>query len=118
MTEFATTLSMVEETSAFSAGNNGTYSNGRGGENECGGGKGIGTGNGSSSKKGLLCYEDGQGEELLCLWGFGHMAHHCRNWGRGRAMEERRVEYGRERFKENIEKIGHLKEVENLEVLN
>ena len=24
---------------------------------------------------------------------FGHMVHHCRNRGRGRAMEERRVEY-------------------------
>jgi len=48
---------------------------------------------------------------------FGHMACHCRNRGRGRAMEGRRVEYG-ERFKGNIKQIGHLKEVENLEALN
>ena len=50
--------------------------------------------------------------------GFGHMVHHCRNWGRERAMEGRRVEYGGRRFKGNIEPIGHLKEVENLEALN
>ena len=46
------------------------------------------------------------------------MVHHCRNWGRERAMEGRRVEYGGRRFKGNIEPIGHLKEVENLEALN
>ena len=48
---------------------------------------------------------------------FGHMARHYRNRGRGRVMEERRVEYGG-RFKGNIELIGHLKEVENLEALD
>jgi len=60
--------------------------------------------------KGRNCYTCG---------GFGHMARHCRNWGqRGRAMEERRVEYGGERFKSNVEQIRHLKEVENLEALD
>ena len=49
---------------------------------------------------------------------FGHMVHHCRNRGRGRAMEERRVEYGGGRFEGNIKQIGHLKEVESLEALN
>ena len=49
--------------------------------------------------------------------GFGYMAHYCRNRGRERAMEERRVEYKR-RFEGNTEQIGHLKEVENLETLN
>jgi len=47
--------------------------------------------------------------------GFRHMAHHCRN--RGRGMQRRRVEIGG-RFESNIEQIGHLKEVENLEALN
>ena len=46
--------------------------------------------------------------------GFGHMARNCRN--RGRIM--RRVEIGGGKFKGNIEQIGHLKEVENLEALN
>jgi len=49
--------------------------------------------------------------------GFGHMAYHCRNRGRGRVMEGRRVEY-EGRFEGNIEQIGHLKEVENLEALD
>ena len=46
------------------------------------------------------------------------MARHCRNRGRGRTMEGRKVEYGGGRFESNIEQIGHLKEVENLEALN
>ena len=46
------------------------------------------------------------------------MAHHCRNRGRGKVMEGRRVEYGREIFESNIKQIGYLKEVENLEALN
>ena len=49
---------------------------------------------------------------------FGHMAYHCRNRGRGRPMDGRRVEYGGGRFEGNIEQIGHLKEVENLEALD
>ena len=49
---------------------------------------------------------------------FGHIARHCRNWGRGRAMEGRRVEYEGGRFEGNIKQIKHLKEVENLETLD
>jgi len=33
-------------------------------------------------------------------------------------MEGRRVKYGGEKFEGNIEQIGHLKEMENLEALN
>ena len=47
--------------------------------------------------------------------GFRHMARHCRN--RRRGMQGRRVEIGG-RFEGNIEQIGHLKEVENLEALD
>ena len=50
--------------------------------------------------------------------GFGHMVYHYRNRDRERAMEGRRVEYGEGRFEGNIEQIGHLKEIENLEALN
>jgi len=46
------------------------------------------------------------------------MAHHCRNKGGGRMMEERRVEYGGERFEGNLEYLDNLKEMENLESLN
>jgi len=51
--------------------------------------------------------------------GFGHMAHHCRNQGqKRRVMEGKRVEYGGGRFEGNVKQIRHLKEVENLEVLD
>ena len=59
--------------------------------------------------KGRNCYACGE---------FGHMARHCRNRGRGRPMEGRRMEYSGRRFEGNIEQIRHLKEVENLEALN
>ena len=44
------------------------------------------------------------------------MVYHCRN--QRRIMQERRIEYEGRRFEGNIEQIGHLKEVENLEALN
>ena len=50
--------------------------------------------------------------------GFGHMACHCRDRGRERAMEGRRVEYKRGRIKEIYDQTNNLKEVENLELLN
>ena len=46
------------------------------------------------------------------------MVHHCKNKGRGRAIDRRRVKYGGGEFESNIESIGHLKEVENLEALD
>jgi len=51
--------------------------------------------------------------------GFGHMAHHCKNWGGERVVERRRLEYERRRIKGNIEYLNHLKGVvENLESLD
>ena len=50
--------------------------------------------------------------------GFGHMAHHCRNRGRGRPMEGRRVEYGGGRIEKIHELSNNLKGVENLELLD
>ena len=77
----------------------------------------------------------GQGIEILPRWdsytmevdwgrncyacrGFGHIVHHYRNRERGRAIEERRVEYGGERIKEINKHSNNLKEVENLELLD
>ena len=59
-----------------------------------------------------------RGRNCYACEGFGHMACHCRNWGRGRVVEGRRIEYRGGRFKGNIKQIGHLKEVENLESLD
>ena len=50
--------------------------------------------------------------------GFRHMACHCRNSRRRRAIEERRVEYGGERIKEIYDQTNNLKGMENLKLLN
>ena len=50
--------------------------------------------------------------------GFGHMARHCRNRGRGRPMDGRRVKYGGGRIEEINKHLNNLKEEENLELLN
>ena len=59
-----------------------------------------------------------RGRNCYACGGFGHMAHHCRNRGRGRPMDGRRVEYGRGRIEEIINLLDNLKEGENLELLN
>jgi len=59
--------------------------------------------------RGRNCYACGR---------FGHMARHCRNRGRGRPMDGRRVEYGGGRIEEIINLLDNLKEGENLELLN
>jgi len=59
-----------------------------------------------------------QGRNCYACGGFGHMARHCRNRGRGRLMEGRRMEYGRGRIEEITNFENNLKEGENLELLN
>jgi len=59
-----------------------------------------------------------RGRNCYACRGFGHMAHHCRNRGRGRLMKEMRVEYGGGRIEEINEHSNNLKEVENLELLD
>ena len=46
------------------------------------------------------------------------MARHCRNRGRGRPMDGRRVEYGGGRIEEILDNSNNLKGVENLESLD
>ena len=50
--------------------------------------------------------------------GFRHMAQHCRNKGRGKAADGRRLEYGEKGFEGNHEHLNNLKEKKNLESLN
>jgi len=70
------------------------------------------------SKRNPYAMEVDRGKNCYACGGFRHMAHHCRNQGRGRIVEGRRVKYGGRRIEGNIEQIKHLKEVENLEALD
>ena len=59
-----------------------------------------------------------RGRNCYACGGFGHMAHYCRNRGRGRMMEGRRVEYGGGRIEDINKQSNNLKAVENLEFLD
>ena len=76
--------------------------------------RGAGQGTGVPPRWDPFAMEVDRGQNCYVCGEFRHIAHNCRN--RGRIM--RRVEIDEGRFEGNIEQIGHLKEVENLEALN
>jgi len=76
--------------------------------------RGAGQGARIPPRRDPFAMEVDRGRNCYACGGFGHMACNCRN--RGRVV--RRVEIGGGRFEGNIEQIGHLKEVENLEALD
>ena len=78
----------------------------------------AGQGMGIPSRQDPYAMEVDRRRNCYTCRGFGHMAYHCRNRGRGRPMNGRRVKYGGGRFEGNIKQIGHLKEVKNLEALD
>jgi len=110
------TIGVAEEATIASAGNNRACSNGGSGENECGSGKRIRarTEYGAPPRWDPFTMEVDRGRNCYACGGFGHMACNCRN----RERVVRRVEIEGGRFEGNIEQIGHLKEVENLEALD
>ena len=60
-----------------------------------------------------------RGRNCYACGGFGHMAYHCRNCGRGgRVAENRRVEYGGGQIEEIMIFSNNLKAGEDLELLN
>jgi len=62
--------------------------------------------------------EINRGRNCYICRGFRHIVQHCKNRGQGnRAMEGRRLEYGR-RTERNYEHSDNLKEKKNLESLN
>jgi len=69
-------------------------------------------------RRDLYAMKVDRGRNCYACGGFRHMAHHCKNRGRGRPIEGRRIEYGGGRFEGNIKPIGYLKEIENLEALD
>jgi len=82
-------------------------------------GSGIGQSAGIPPRRDPFVMEVDRGRNCYACGGFGHMAHHCRNWGqRGRITENRRVEYGEGRIEEIPNFVNNLKEEENLELLN
>jgi len=72
-------------------------------------GAGAGQNVGVPPRRDPYAMEVDRGRNCYVCRGFRHMACHCRNRGRGRPMDGRRVEYGGRRFEGNIKQIGHLK---------
>jgi len=81
-------------------------------------GQGQGQGMGAPQRRDPYAMEVDRGRNCYACGGFGHMAHHYRNRGRGRPMEGRRVEYGGGRIEEINDYTNNLKGVENLELLD
>jgi len=81
-------------------------------------GAGAGQNVGVPPRRDSYAIEVDRGRNCYTCRGFGHMARHCRNRGRGRPMEGRRVEYGGGRIEEICDNMNNLKGVENLELLN
>ena len=82
-------------------------------------GQGQGQSAGVPLRRDPYAMEVDRGRNCFACGGFGHMARHCRNRGRGgRVAENRRMEYGGGRIEEIMNIENNLKEGENLELLN
>ena len=80
--------------------------------------RGSGQEMGASPKRDPYVMEVDRRRNCYTYGGFGHMAHHCRNRGRERVADGRRLEYRRERIEGNHIYENNLKEKENLEPLD
>jgi len=78
----------------------------------------AGQGVGVPQRRDPFAMEVDWGRNCYACGGFGHMARNCRNRGRGRPMEGRRVEYSGGRIEEIFDNSNNLKGGENLELLN
>jgi len=81
-------------------------------------GQGVEQNIGTPPRRDPYAMEVDHGRNCYACGGFRHMACHCRNRGRGRPIEGRRVEYSGGRIEEILDNSNNLKEVENLELLN
>ena len=81
-------------------------------------GAGVGQSMGAPPRRNPYAIEVDRGRNCYACGGFGHMARHCRNWGRRRVAEGRRLEYQEGRIEGINEQSNNLKEVENLESLD
>ena len=73
---------------------------------------------GASPRRNSYTIEVDRERNCYACRGFGHMAHHCRNRGRGRLIEGRRIEYGGGKIKKIYNNVNNLKGGENLELLD
>ena len=80
--------------------------------------RGAGQGVGAPPRRDPYAMEVDRGRNCYACGGFRHMARHCRNRGRGKLMERRRVEYRGGRIEEINNYRDNLKGVENLELLD
>ena len=80
--------------------------------------RGAGQGKGAPPRQDPFAMEVDRGQNCYACGGFGHMAHNCRNRGRGRPIDGRRVEYSGGRIEEIFDNSSNLKGGENLELLN
>ena len=80
--------------------------------------RGQGQGTGISPRQDPFAMEVNHGRNCYACGGFGHMARHCRNRGRGRLMDGKRVEYEGGRIEEIFNQRDNLKGAENLELLD
>ena len=71
--------------------------------------RGAGQGIGVPQRRDPFAMEVDRGQNCYTCGGFGHMARNCRNRGRGRLMEGRRVEYSGGRIKEIFDNSNNLK---------
>ena len=81
-------------------------------------GQGIGPSAGIPPRRDPFAMEVDRGRNCFACGGFGHMARHCRNRGRGRPMEGRRMEYSGGQIEEIFDNANNLKRGENLELLD
>ena len=82
-------------------------------------GSGVRQSGGALPRKDPFVMDINRGRNCYACGGFGHMACHCRNRGRGgRVVDNRRVEYGGGRIEKILNFENNLKEEENLELLN
>ena len=73
---------------------------------------------GAPLKRDPYAMEVDRGRNCYACGGFRHMVYHCRNRGRGRPIDRRRMEYERGRIEEIFDNSNNLKRGENLELLN
>ena len=78
----------------------------------------TGQGTGVPPRRDPFAMEVDQGRNCYACGGFGHMAHHCRNRGRGRPMEGRKMKYSGGQIEEIFDNASNLKGGENLELLD